>query len=330
MKPTPKIALIGGGTGSYTLLQALKNYTPNISAIVNMADDGGSTGVLRDELGVLPPGDVRQCLVALSNASQELRDLFTFRFPTGSFEGHSFGNIFLSAVETMTSRFDDAVRMAGEVLNIQGRVLPITLDDCKLSLRLDGEDIHGQRAVELTAIPARSNPDLYLDTPATITADARQAILDADIVVIAPGNLYASLVPALIVDGVAEVLQQTAAPIVFVCNLVNKPNHTAGFAVHDYASEIERLTAAGIIDTVLYNTNLPTGPLLEKYALEHEYPVAIDEQALQQASYHAVGGDFLSTAPIARDPNDSFINRSLIRHDAEKVAQAILKTIPKN
>ncbi len=128
----PKITLIGGGTGSYTLLQSLKSLTPNITALVNMADDGGSTGVLRDELGVLPPGDVRQCLVALSDAPQELRDLFNFRFSGGSLDGHSFGNIFLSAVEKMTDNFEDSVRIAGDVLRIAGRVLPMTLDNCQL------------------------------------------------------------------------------------------------------------------------------------------------------------------------------------------------------
>src|SRR5665213_528832 len=139
-KSQPRIVVIGGGTGSFTLLSALKQHTPNLTALVTMADNGGSTGVLRDELGVLPPGDIRQCLVALSTAPEELRELFNYRFPEGTFEGHSFGNLFLSAVERMTSDFNHAVRMAGDVLRIRGRVLPMTLQNCNLVLHSNKED----------------------------------------------------------------------------------------------------------------------------------------------------------------------------------------------
>ena len=318
-----KITLIGGGTGSYTLLQALKTVTPHITALVNMADDGGSTGVLRDELGVLPPGDIRQCLVALSDAPQELRDLFNFRFPSGTLEGHSFGNIFLSAVEKMTSDFNDGVRMAGDILRITGRVLPITLDDCQLLMSTATETICGQRAVELTNLPPHSYPHMTFKQPTKCTPAATQAILEADLVVIAPGNLYGSLAPALIVPGITEALLATSAKVVFVCNLVNKPNHTKDFAVHDYAREIERFTAPGVLDYVLYNQDEPTLALLKKYALEHEHPVAVDTAVLRTTSYTAVAGNFLSHATINRNPNDSFIKRSLIRHHAQAVADTI-------
>ncbi|MDB5175280.1 MAG: hypothetical protein JWM81_138 [Candidatus Saccharibacteria bacterium] len=320
-----KVVVIGGGTGSYTLLQSLKfRKELSITALVAMADDGGSTGVLRDELGVLPPGDIRQCLVALSDASQELRDLFNFRFPTGSFEGHSFGNIFLSAVETMTNNFEDAVRMAGDVLNIQGRVLPMTLDNCKLSMQTEAGVVHGQRAIELTMLPPHTHPDIFFDGPATINTDAAKAIAEADMVVIAPGNLYGSLAPALTVDGVAGALAAAKAQVIFVCNLVNKPNHTADFDVNEYVAELERLTTPGIIDAVLYNINVPDEELLSKYALEQEYPVTVMQAAFSGASYQAIGGNYLSTAPIARNQNDTFIRRSLIRHDAEAVANTLV------
>lgn len=324
----PKIALIGGGTGSYTLLQALKILTPNITALVNMADDGGSTGVLRDELGVLPPGDIRQCLVALSDAPQELRDLFNFRFPSGSLEGHSFGNIFLSAVEKMTSDFNDSVRMAGEVLRISGRVLPITLDNCQLSMTYDQQTVCGQRAIELTNLQSHSYPDMRYVKATNCTAEAAQAIAEADIVVIAPGNLYASLAPALIVQGIPEALSRTKAKVVFICNLVNKPNHTADFAVHDYAREIERFTAPGVLDYVLYNRDAPTPALLEKYALENEFPVIVDQQELEAGNYTAIAGNFLSHSLVTRNPNDSFIKRSLIRHDATAVVDTLQTLLP--
>lgn len=324
----PKITLIGGGTGSYTLLQALKNLPADITALVNMADDGGSTGVLRDEMGVLPPGDVRQCLVALSDASQELRDLFTFRFPESNLlAGHSFGNIFLSAVELMTQNFEDGVRLAGDILQIKGRVLPITLDNCQLVMTTSQGTVIGQRAIELSTIAPKTLPKLSFTTPPSILPDAHSAIMAADLVVIAPGNLYASLAPALIVPGVAAALQATKAKVAFVCNLVNKPNHTADFAVHDYAQEIERLTASGVLDYVFYNTDQPSAKLLQKYALEAEYPVLFNREVLAKANYIAVGGAFFSHQPMRRNANDNLIVRSLIRHDAEAVVDAIAKLL---
>jgi uncharacterized cofD-like protein len=319
----PKITLIGGGTGSYTLLQSLKSLTPDITALVNMADDGGSTGVLRDELGVLPPGDIRQCLVALSGAPQELRDLFNFRFPSGTLEGHSFGNIFLSAVEKMTNNFDDSVRMASDVLRITGRVLPVTVDDCELVMEYGEKVVTGQRLIELTNLKPKTLPDMGFTKRAQASQAAIQAISEADIIVIAPGNLYASLAPALIVNGISRALLDTKAKVVYVCNLVNKPNHTTDFAVHDYAHEIERFTAPGILDYVLYNLDTPTDSLLEKYALEREYPVLVDQTILENQTYKAIGGNFLSHSHITRNPNDSLIKRSLIRHDARAVVDTI-------
>lgn len=325
-----KITLIGGGTGSYTLLQALKLLPVDVTALVNMADDGGSTGVLRDEMGVLPPGDIRQCLVALSDAAPELRDLFTFRFPQGNLlAGHSFGNIFLTAVELMTQNFEDGIRLAGDILQIKGRVLPMTLDDCQLVMTLADRVVTGQRAIETTHLQPGTRPALSFTKPPVILPDAANAILSADLVVVAPGNLYASLAPALIVPGVTEALRATNAKVAFVCNLVNKPNHTTNFAVSDYAQEIERFTAPGILDYVLYNTDQPSPELLNKYALDAEYPVRIDREALEIAHYQAIGGSFLSHKPIRRNANDSFIVRSLIRHNATAVVDALAKLLPR-
>lgn len=319
----PKITLIGGGTGSFTLLQALKKVTPNISALVNMADDGGSTGILRDELGVLPPGDVRQCLVALSDASPEVRDLFNFRFPNGTFAGHSFGNIFISAVEKMTSNFEDGVRMAGEILRITGRVLPISLESCVLQLALNDLIICGQRQIDLTQFSPHARPTLSLKGKPVISAASAAAIKEASLIAIAPGNLYASLAPALIVDGVAGALAESSAPIVFVCNLVNKPNHTAGYGVHEYAEEIERFITPAKLDYVLFNVDEPTPTLLNKYALKDEHPVHLDERPKSGSTYRLVNGNFLSHDDIKRDSSDMFIDRSLIRHNATAVVSAM-------
>lgn len=321
----PRIVVIGGGTGSFTLLQTLKHLTPDITALVNMADDGGSTGLLRDELGVLPPGDVRQCLVALSAAPQEMRELFNFRFAEGSFAGHSFGNIFLSAVEKMTDNFEDAVRMASDVLRITGEVVPITLENCQLILQLGEKQVVGEYEISETRLESR--PELSLKPHASINPIAKARIKNADLIVIAPGNLYGSLAPALLVEGVAKALKSTRATVVFVCNLVNKQTHTAGYAVHDYAEEIERFVGKGVLDYVLYNTDIPSKNLLKRYALDREFPVEIDAVALSKANYKAIGGDFLSHARHTRNKNDRFIRRSLIRHDSAAVAKALQKLI---
>lgn len=325
----PRIVVIGGGTGSFTLLRELKNHSRNITALVNMADDGGSTGQLRDEFGVLPPGDIRQCLVALSDASEELRDLFNYRYPKGSsWEGHSFGNLFLSTVEMATNDFGEAVGTASKVLNIRGKVVPMTLTNCKLAMELNGQKTTGQYAIETTRFSGKETPpELWLEPEAPINPDATKAIKQADLVVIAPGNLYVSLAPALLVDGVKEALSTAKAKIVYVCNLVNKPRHTDGFAVHDYANEIERFVGKGKLDYVLYNTDKPTKNLLKKYTLDGELPVAIDEKALDDADYEAIGGNFLAQQGAERNENDTLISRSLIRHNSEAVSEQLMELL---
>lgn len=322
-----KIAVIGGGTGSFTLLSHLKHYTRHISALVNMADDGGSTGVLRDELGALPPGDVRQCLVALSE-SEKVRELFTYRFENGSMKGHAFGNLFLSALEKMTGSFPEAVETAGHVLNIVGEVHPITLDEVRLVLtEPDGERIEGEFHIAHTQFQRGVKPQLSLEPTSEINPDARAAILDADIVVIAPGNLYGSLAPALIVPGVSEAIRESSAKKIYICNLVTKPGQTDGYKVHDFADEIERL-GNFTLDYVLFNNQLPTAELLEKYAKEGEFAVEWDEAILKERHYQYRGGDYISqemtpTNTSSADPIASA--RSYIRHDSDAVARQLMR-----
>ena len=324
--PTPKIVVIGGGTGSFTLLNTLKEYVSDITALVNMADDGGSTGILRDELGVLPPGDVRQCLVALSDSPQ-LRELFNYRFPEGGLHGHSFGNLFLSAVEKMTDKFEDAVELASEVLRIRGKVLPITTTKSQLVLtQKDGEVVRGEFKIGHHKFAGKTRPELTLEPNAVITPEGKAAIVAADIVVIAPGNLYGSLAPALIVDGVRQALKTSKAKLVYVCNLVTKPDQTDGFMVHDYADEIERLLGAKLLDYVLYNTDEPARTLLEKYVHEGEKIVEFDLEKLETAHYKAIGLPLIASDPIPQREHDAIaLKRSLIRHDAEAVAKQLMR-----
>lgn len=322
----PNIVMIGGGTGNFTLLSGLKQYVQNITALVNMADDGGSTGQLRDELGVLPPGDVRQCLVALSN-TPKVRDLFNYRFEEGTFKGHAFGNIFLTALEKMTGNFGEAVELASEVLRITGNVEPITLSDVTLCMKSPKtKKIRGEYVIGHTDFKT-SRPEFWLEPKAYINPLAKQAILNADMVIISPGNLYGSLAPSLIVNGVDKALKQSKAKKVYVCNLVTKPGQTDNFKVNDFADEIERLAGVKFLDYVLFNTSKPSEKLLKVYANDGEFAVDIDNEPLRKARYTAKGADIISDKIMFKTQKGDPIShtRTFIRHDPDKVAKQLMK-----
>lgn len=326
MKATsaPRIVLLGGGTGSFTLLQGLKKLTPNITAIVNMSDDGGSTGTLRDELGVLPPGDVRQCLVALSD-SPVVRNLFNYRFSKGRFEGQSMGNIILSGLELQHDSFEEAIKVAGEILQITGTVLPVTLEKHTLVMK-DGEEIiRGEWRVANHPIHHR-DAEVWLEPKASLNPDAGHAIRAADMVIIAPGSLYGSLLPLLSVHGMSDALQATKARVVCIANLVNKPHQNKDWHVADYIARYEQAIGEGVIDAVLYNDQEISQELLKAYAEEGDFPVHTDEARFQELKAQAIGLPLVSQEIAAQDPADTAIRRTLIRHDAERVC-AELKQI---
>lgn len=319
-----RVAVIGGGTGSFTLLSALKDHTSQLAALVNMADDGGSTGILRDELGALPPGDVRQCLVALSD-SPKLRELFNYRFEEGTLKGHAFGNLFLTALEKMTGDFAEGVGLAGEVLNIKGVVEPITLTNVTLAMKDEaGEVVHGEFEIAQRDFSGQK-PEFWLEPRAEANPVAIEAIRQADIVIVAPGNLYGSLAPALVVPGVGQALAESKALKIYVCNLVTKPGQTDGYTVCDFADEIERLAGAKFLDAVVFNTEAPSERLLKKYAADGELAVGFDREALEQAHYEAIGAPLIS-GKIWRNKNKSdpiSTHRTLIRHDPTVVATTV-------
>lgn len=323
-----KVAVIGGGTGSFTMLSALKKYTSQIAAIVSMADDGGSTGVLRDELGALPPGDVRQCLVALSD-SPKVRDLFQYRFDTGTFGGHSFGNVLLTALEKITGDFSEAVETASEILRIRGMVIPATLDNIRLKMEWPEKSLvlHGERVIDSEYFkqdPRRA--ELSLTPSAKANPMAIAAIEQADIIVIAPGDLYTSLGALLVIDGVGEALAKTKAKVFYVANLVSKQGQTDGFTVSDHASEIERFTGTQFLDYVLYNEQKPTKEVAKRYKEEGGYVTKADVNTLKKSShYKAVGGNFLGKMATVNKADSLIQHRSLIRHDAKAVAKLIFE-----
>lgn len=321
-----KIAVIGGGTGSFTLLSSLKDHTKQLAAIVNMVDDGGSTGVLRDELGTLPPGDVRQCLVALSD-SPKIRDLFDYRFEEGTFGGHSFGNILLTALEKVTGSFTEAVATASDILRVNGMVIPATLDDIRLKMEWPEASLilKGERVIDANYFkydPRRAH--LSLTPNAVANPMALQAIAQADIVVIAPGDLYTSLGPLLVIDGIGDALRQAKALKIYVSNLVTKDGQTSGFTVSHHANEIERFAGGGFLDYVLYNEQQPTAKVYARYREEGAYLAEVDEEALLKATYGAIGGSFLGKIAQPKKSEILPVTRCLIRHDSVAVAAAII------
>lgn len=322
-----KVAVIGGGTGSFTVLSALRYYSKSIAAIVNMADDGGSTGVLRDELGALPPGDIRQCLVALSD-SPKVRALFDYRFEKGTFQGHAFGNLFLTALEQMNGSFSDAVETASEILRVNGVVIPATLDNVRLKMEWSGVStiLSGERVIDADYFahdPRRAT--LSLVPKATANSMAIDAILRADIVVVAPGDLYTSLGPLLVIDGIGDALAKTKARVVYVCNLVTKQGQTEGFTVADHADEIERLAGQPFLDYVFYNNQQPDKTMVSRYKAEGAYVVEADEDRLTKKHYGAIGGNFLGSMAKKSKNEVLPVTRSLIRHDAEAIAREIME-----
>jgi len=325
-----KIVVIGGGTGSFTVLSALKPYTHDLTAIVSMADDGGSTGVLRDELGVLPPGDVRQCLVALSE-SPKIRDLFNYRFEEGTFGGHSFGNILLTALEKVTGNFSEAIETASEILRVDGRVLPATLDNVRLRMSWEDESItlSGERVIDADHFandPRKAQ--LSLEPTATANPTALAAIQEADLVIIAPGDLYTSIGPLLVIDGFGQALSSTAAKVAYVCNLVTKKGQTEGFSVATHAAEVERFAGMPVLDYVLYNNAEPMAELAEKYRAENAFIVNAPTNEFESTHYEVVSGDFLGQVAARESGDELPVTRSFIRHDEAKLGKTLTSLIP--
>ena len=319
-----KVVTIGGGSGSFMVLTGLKKLPVELSAVVSMADDGGSSGALRDELGVLPPGDARQCLVALSNSSQTLRELFTYRYDNGGFKGHAFGNLFLSTMEKVSGGFDRAIKQAGQILNIKGQVLPVTLKSTRLIAVLkNGKKIIGENKIYGNQADLHNLKKLYLKPAAELNPEVKAAVLAADKIIICPGDLYASIIPNLLVGGMKQILAKTRAKIIYVGNLMTKPGQTDGFTLVDYLKLVERYLGAGVIDYAIYNKEKPAVGLLKKYSRQGEDLVAVGDLS-QLPKIKFLGYNLLSHQGFKVKPGDALAGlRSLIRHDPDKLAAVI-------
>lgn len=320
-----KVVVVGGGTGTFTVLSGLKRYPVDLTAIVTMADDGGSTGRLRDEFGVLPPGDLRQCLVALSDADFVMRKLFNHRYDRGELKGHNFGNIFISTLEQVTGSLDKALDVAGKILNIRGRVIPVTLTKVDLVTELkNGKVLHGESALTDYQLVSRFGIKKSFLTPAAkANPKALQAIKEADLIVVGPGNLYASLIPNFLVAGIGRAFIASKAKKVYVANLMNKHGHTDDFLVSDYVRTIERVIGKkGVFDSVIYNTKKPAQALVHKYADEGE-PVVCGAECLK-GDFELIGANLLADS-LAKTAKTDLLRRTLIRHDPDKLAKALMQ-----
>lgn len=320
-----KIVTIGGGTGSYTILSGLKTLPDiELTALVSMSDDGGSTGVLRDELGVLPPGDVRQCLVALSEHTDVVRQLMSYRFSEGKLAGHSFGNIFLAALEKVTGDFAEGVEIASEILKVKGTVIPITKSKAELSVFLtNGKCIEGESDINHADLQSVGIFSITYAHEVKINPHAKKALEEADIIILGPGNYYCSVIPNLIVDGFKEVLQNIHAKIVFPVNLTNKQGHTLGWKVGDYVRDIEKFLGRSV-DVILVNNERPTEEQISTYKMkEGDGVLTLDDM---DGDTRVVRAKLLSHVIVKNNEADKNI-RGFIRHDKDKFKDTVAKFI---
>jgi uncharacterized cofD-like protein len=302
----PRVVAIGGGHGLSTLLRGLKEYTGNLSAVVTVADDGGSSGRLREEYRILPPGDIRQCLIALADAEPLVKELFDHRFKEGSFKDHSFGNLFIMAMAEVTGDMEHAVRESGRVLAVRGDVLPSTLQDVVLCATVNGGTVVGESKIPLQKQPI-TRVFLRPDT-AEINPEAALAILNADVITVGPGSLYTSILPNLLVRGMVDALKSSPALKVFICNVASENGETDDFKVSDFMKVLEDHVGGNIFDFAIVNSNY---------------------------SYTPTGGQtkvlFDARAPVGRDMHfilaDVVNKRVPSHHDTEKLSKVIMKRV---
>jgi uncharacterized cofD-like protein len=306
------LVALGGGTGLSTMLRGLKEFTSNITAVVTMADDGGSSGRLREE-GLLPPGDLRNCMAALADAEPEMQALFQHRFKKyGALEGHSLGNLIVAAMCEMQGDFESAVRETSKVLAIRGRVLPSTVDDVKLGARLaDGTEILGQVAVH----NAEGVQEVFLkpENPRALP-DVVRAIEEAEVIVIGPGSLYTSILPNLLVPEICAAIKKSSAIKIYVCNVMTQRNETTGFKASDHVRAILRHIGKDTIDIVLVNNTKIPDHVLERYRKAGADWVEPDIAAIEMLGVRPVQGNFIDVT-------------NLVRHNPPKLAQAIFRIV---
>lgn len=320
-----KIVVIGGGTGTFVVLSGLKKYPADISVIVSMMDSGGSTGRLRDQLGVLPPGDLRQCLVALSEASDLWRKLFLYRFESGDLKGHNFGNIFITALEKIILDYQKVVETASFILKTKGKVIPVTHDKVHLCVEYeDGEIIESEAKIDGATHQSLRIKKAYLKPKAKPNKLALKAISESDFIIIGPGDLYTSLIPNLIVEEVAEAIYKSKAKIINIMNLMTKKGQTTDYQASNHLDDLEKYLKKKINIVLLNNQKIPK-EILDYYQKNEEKEV-IDDIFNKSDAYKIIKLDLISNNIYNKAKVDTAV-RSLLRHDSEKAAEAIWNII---
>jgi len=312
----PAIVCIGGGTGLSTLLRGLKKITSNITAIVTVSDDGGGSGILRDELGMPPPGDIRSCMQALSNAEPVIEKLMDYRFDSGSLNGQSFGNLFLAAINGISESFDKAVMKMGEVLSITGRVLPVTTDDVHLwAFFEDGSMVVGESKIAAAKNERHSRIKRVELAPADakVLPECIKAIEEANLIVLGPGSLYTSIIPNLLISGMVEAILRSDALKLYVCNIMTQPGETDGYTVCEHIKELFTHAGGKLFDYSLVNSKPIPKELLQRYIDDGAEEVLDDGGLLQEAGVEIIYSPVTDT------------NSLLVRHDPNKLAREILR-----
>ncbi|MDR1511374.1 MAG: YvcK family protein [Endomicrobium sp.] len=303
------IVALGGGSGLSTLLRGLKKYNKSITAVVNMADDGGSSGKLRSEFGVLPPGDIRNCLVALSEEESLMSKLFQYRFPAqGTLSGHSFGNLFLTAMSSILGSFDGAIANCGEVLAIRGRVLPVTLSSIVLEAELEcGKKVRGESKISEVEEKIKRINLSPMSPPAA--PNVIDVLKNADIIILGPGSLYTSIIVNLLIDGVVDAIKLSKAYKIYVCNIMTQPGETKNYKLSGHVSAIEEHSYNGILDCVIANEGIVPKKLVKRY---------------EKYGASQVENDRIR---IRTEKGNLFCDEFYARHDPDKLAKILVKII---
>ncbi len=315
----PRIVAIGGGTGLSTMLRGLKEYTTNITAIVTVADDGGGSGSLREDLKILPPGDIRNCLVALAHTEPLMEELMQYRFNEGSLKGQSFGNLFIAAMHGISENFEDAIKKMSDVLAVKGRVYPVTLEDVTLCAELEnGMVVHGESNIPLEGIKHSSGVKrVFLEpTNPKPLEDALFAIENADCIIMGPGSLYTSVLPNLVIPEISERIKKSKAIKVYVSNIMTQPGETDGYSLSDHISAIEEHCGGRIIDYVVANNGQIPEKYYEKYRNDNQDMVLIDRDKISD-DINIIKDDLV------------YIRNGMLRHNSQRLANDIMKLILK-
>ena len=314
----PKVVVIGGGTGLSTMLRGLKLYTNNITAIVTVGDDGGGSGKLRADLGMLPPGDIRNCILALADTEPIMQDLLQYRFNEGSLKGQSFGNLFLAAMAGISDNFEDAVQKMSSVLAVTGKVLPVTLDDMKLIADLEnGSVVEGESIIPEEVIKQKSKIKQLRINPerAKPLMDALVAIKEADAIVMGPGSLYTSIIPNLLVEDIVEGINKSDAIKIYISNVMTQPGETDDFAVSDHIKTLMKYSGKNSVQYVIANNGTIPPDIEERYLSQGSKLVKLDYENIEDLNVKVVETDLVK------------ITKGYVKHDAEHLAQVLMTTI---